>query len=64
MNLSWHCVSVLQEWSRFDDVTEKLCKRFDELESDISRVDSGSEGDLLLQLHTYEVSFIFVKILN
>lgn len=51
---------MLQEWSRFDEVTEKLCKRLDELESDISSADSGLEGDHQVQLQTYEVSLTLV----
>ncbi|XP_016380976.1 nesprin-2-like [Sinocyclocheilus rhinocerous] len=44
----------LEEWSRYEEVTERLCKQLDEMETNMSSLDSEPEGDLQGQLQSYE----------
>ncbi|XP_067239730.1 nesprin-2-like isoform X4 [Chanodichthys erythropterus] len=44
----------LHEWSWYEEVTERLCKQFDEMETDVSSLDLEPEGDLQGQLESYE----------
>ncbi|XP_067239734.1 nesprin-2-like isoform X8 [Chanodichthys erythropterus] len=43
-----------KEWSWYEEVTERLCKQFDEMETDVSSLDLEPEGDLQGQLESYE----------
>lgn len=56
-SLSQRSVCVLQEWSWYEEVTERLCKQLDEMETDLSSLDLEPEGDLNGQQQSYEVSF-------
>ncbi|XP_077075807.1 nesprin-2a [Siphateles boraxobius] len=44
----------LQEWSLYEEVTERLCKQLDEIETDLSSLDLEPEGDLQGQQQSYE----------
>ncbi|XDV42021.1 hypothetical protein PO909_010774 [Leuciscus waleckii] len=44
----------LQEWSWCEEVTERLCKQLDEIETDLSSLDLEPEGDLKGQQQSYE----------
>ncbi|KAK7133211.1 hypothetical protein R3I94_015172 [Phoxinus phoxinus] len=44
----------LQEWSWYEEVTERLCKQLDEMETDLSSLDLEPEGDLQGQQQSYE----------
>ncbi|KAK2883496.1 hypothetical protein Q8A67_017133 [Cirrhinus molitorella] len=44
----------LEEWSQYEEVTERLRKQLDEMETNMSSLDSEPEGDLQGQLQSYE----------
>ncbi|RXN16323.1 nesprin-2-like protein [Labeo rohita] len=44
----------LEEWSQYEEVSERLGKQLDEIETNISSLDSGPEGDLQGQLQSCE----------
>ncbi|KAF4099427.1 hypothetical protein G5714_019553 [Onychostoma macrolepis] len=44
----------LEEWSRYEEVTERLRKQLDEMETNMSSLNSEPEGDLQGQLQSYE----------
>ncbi|XP_051511030.1 LOW QUALITY PROTEIN: nesprin-2-like [Myxocyprinus asiaticus] len=44
----------LQEWSRYEEVTERLFRQLDELEADVPSLDSELEGDMWGQLQSCE----------
>jgi len=48
---------VFQEWSWYEEVTERLCKQLNEMETDLSSLDLELKGDLQGQQQSYEVSF-------
>ncbi|XP_052390559.1 nesprin-2 isoform X4 [Carassius gibelio] len=44
----------LEEWSQYEEVTGRLRKQLDEMETNMSSLDSEPEGDLQGQLQSYE----------
>ncbi|KAG1964264.1 nesprin-2 [Pimephales promelas] len=44
----------LQEWSWYEEVTERLCKQLNEMETDLSSLDLELKGDLQGQQQSYE----------
>ncbi|XP_052441872.1 nesprin-2-like isoform X3 [Carassius gibelio] len=49
-----HMQHRLEEWSRYEEVTERLREQLDEIETNMSSLGSETEGDLQCQLQSYE----------